>query len=133
MSTTLPALTLTTHSRLPRVAGWLGASRMSGLATLASLGVASALLTLFVDLDVKLPGHAILRSIAPTALGLALVPRRNAGAVMAGFAGLTALCHATTYEARGFGSIASLVLAGDRKSTRLNSSHLARSRMPSSA
>ena len=31
---------------------------------------------------------------------------------MAGFAGLTALCHATTYEARGFGSIASLVLAG---------------------
>ena len=39
---------------------------------LVFLGFAAAVLTLNLDLDVRLPGHAILRSVFPFALGLAL-------------------------------------------------------------
>lgn len=71
---------------------------------LVSAGVTAALASTFIDftalsawaspyLDSKLriPGHAILRIVFPMAIGLAVVPRRGAGTVMAGSALLTSL------------------------------------------
>jgi hypothetical protein len=40
--------------------------------------------------QIRVPGHAILRAVLPMALGLALVPRRSGGIVMATGAGATA-------------------------------------------
>ena len=55
---------------------------------LACGGLAAAAVGL-VHLRMGIPGHAILRAVLPMAMGLALVPRRNAGMVMALGAGAT--------------------------------------------
>lgn len=47
---------------------------------LAALGAAAA--TVWLHLDLKMPGHAILRSALPLMVGLALVPRRYSGSAM---------------------------------------------------
>lgn len=65
-----------------------------------------------MDLDLRLPGHAILRAVVPLALGLALVPRRGAGSVMGGAALLTVLAHGVDGGAPGWGAAASLALTG---------------------
>lgn len=99
-------------TRFPRAAARLRDSAMGAHATLVALGVAAALLTLLVDLDLKTPGHAILRCVVPLALGVAVAPRRGAGAVMAGAAAATAVIHGSFSEPRGVGSMTSLILAG---------------------
>lgn len=100
------------------------ASRLSGTAAsirdlswaeptvLVFLGFAAAYLTLFVDLDFRLPGHAILRSVFPFALGLALVPRRGAGTVMGSAAIVGMLVGGSVHGAPGWGGATSLVLTG---------------------
>ena len=55
-------------------------------------GGTAAALTMLVDWKLRIPGHAILRTVFPMTLGLALVPRRNAGLTMgAGALGTSAL------------------------------------------
>lgn len=99
-------------TRLPWIAVRLGASPVAAHATLVLLGVSAALLTLLVDLDLKTPGHAILRCVVPFALGMAVAPRRGAGTIMAGAAAATAVVYGGFAEPRGFGSMTSLLLAG---------------------
>ncbi len=77
------------------------------------MGIAAACASALPDWNLKIPGHAILRSVFPMALGLSLAPRRGAGSVM----GLMAL--ATAFSLRvsgmaevGFGAMTSLTLTG---------------------
>ena len=79
---------------------------------LVFLGFAAAVLTLNLDLDVRLPGHAILRSVFPFALGLALVPRRGAGTVMGSAALVGVLFGGMAHGAPGWGASTSLLLTG---------------------
>jgi hypothetical protein len=51
---------------------------------LAALGAAAA--TVWLHLDLQMPGHAILRSALPLMVGLALVPRRYSGSAMSAMA-----------------------------------------------
>lgn len=82
-------------------------------AALLFCGAAAALAVSLLDFNLKLPGHAILRGVFPMALGLALVPRNGAGAVM----GLGAITTASVMLLNGFGdnglgSLTSLFLVG---------------------
>lgn len=58
---------------------------------LIGAGIAAAAATAFLDYNLRIPGHAILRVVFPMAVGLAVVPRRGAGTVMGGAALLTNL------------------------------------------
>ncbi len=55
------------------------------------LGVVAACASVLPDWNLRVPGHAILRSVFPMALGFALAPRRFAGGVMASTGLVTAL------------------------------------------
>lgn len=83
------------------------------LAVLLLCGMTAAALSAFSTPHLRIPGHAIVRSIFPMALGLALVPRHGAGVCMSAASLATAL----TFRGLGFGStgvgaITSLVLTG---------------------
>jgi hypothetical protein len=83
------------------------------LATLMSLGVCAALAATLLDIKLRIPGHAILRTIVPIALGLALVPRRWAGSVMTAAALLSMLgLRAWGVSRGGSGAWTSLALTG---------------------
>jgi hypothetical protein len=69
------------------------------IALLILFGVGAASMSLFPDYHLQIPGHAILRSVFPMALGLALVPRRSAGTIM----GTSALVTALSLKSGGFG------------------------------
>ena len=56
---------------------------------LAGCGFAAAAITGMIDLNLRLPGHAILKVVLPLSLGMSLVPRRGAGLGMAASAGIT--------------------------------------------
>jgi hypothetical protein len=45
-------------------------------------GVVAACTVAFVDLNLRIPGHAILKAVFPISLGFAFVPRRATGLVM---------------------------------------------------
>jgi hypothetical protein len=102
---------LAASSRLSAAAVRLSGVPAAEAALLAALGVASALLTTMVDLDLHLPGHSILRCVLPVALGLALVPRRFAGSVM-GCAALATVLVQGVGGGPGWGAATSLVLTG---------------------
>jgi hypothetical protein len=81
--------------------------------TLIGVGAASALLTTFVDLDLRIPGNHILFVVFPMALGFALVPRRQAGTIMGGSAVATATALGLAgVHLPGPGALTSLVLTG---------------------
>jgi hypothetical protein len=69
-------------SRFPAVRGATTIS-IAEIVLLVACGALSAAAVGLVHLRIGLPGHAILRATLPMALGLALVPRRSAGAIMA--------------------------------------------------
>jgi hypothetical protein len=104
---------LAAGSRLPALSRvGAPATRWEWLAVLF-FGAGAALSAAVVDLGVRVPGHAILRSVFPMALGLALVPRHGAGSVM----GITALATAmglrlTGGPTLGLGASTSLALTG---------------------
>lgn len=79
---------------------------------LIGLGALAGAAVLLFDFSLKAPGHAILRGIFPTALGLALVPRRGAGSIMG--AGSLAFIGAAMIAGfgKGLGSTSSVVLIG---------------------
>lgn len=84
--TVADVLPLNEHLReQSRLRGLAGAREVGVLevATLVAMGVASGLLTAFVQLGIRVPGHHILFAVFPMALGFALVPRRRAGLIMA--------------------------------------------------
>jgi hypothetical protein len=111
-------------SVLPVHNGLLGASRMPSLArpgraisvvevaVLVLLGVIAAASTSLLRLPLRIPGHAILVSVFPMALGLALVPRRLSGSVMGGSALATAFIFRATGSGVGSGAMTSLAMTG---------------------
>lgn len=106
------------QSRLPGLAGAAGAggARDIGVlevATLLAMGTAAGLLTAFVQLHLRLPGHHILFAVFPMALGFALVPRRRAGLIMALSAlGCTGGLHLAGVGLGGPGATTSLLATG---------------------
>lgn len=59
------------------------------IALLLGCGALAAAAVGMLHLRMGVPGHAILRAVLPMAMGLALVPRRSGGTIMAAGAGLT--------------------------------------------
>lgn len=100
-------------TRLPwlgRTEGALPALEWTALLIFGSLAAAG---TVFLDFGWRVPGHAILRAVFPMACGLALVPRRGAGAVMGAGAVLTwAWIRLGGLGGAGTGSTTSLLLIG---------------------
>ncbi len=76
-------------SRLPTVTRQASVSATE-IAWLLFCGALSATAVGLIHIQLRVPGHAILRAVLPMALGLALVPRRSGGLVMAAGAALTA-------------------------------------------
>ena len=100
-------------SRLPVLTRSSETVRAAELAWLVLMGLAAAAGSILLDFKLKIPGHAILRCILPMTLGLALVPRRGAGSVMAisALTGGIAL-QFTSFSGVGFGALTSLTLSG---------------------
>jgi len=84
-----PKLSLKKSSRLPAISGAANISAAE-LACLLVCGAMAALAIGLLHLSLRLPGHAILRGVLPMAMGLAIVPRRSAGFIMAIGAAVTA-------------------------------------------
>jgi hypothetical protein len=106
-----PQIGLKDSSRLPSL------SRSSGitateLTCLLLCGALAALAVGLLHLQLRIPGHAILRGAFPMAMGLALVPRRLSGLVMAIGAGATATAmgaaHVGTFPATSMVSVLAL-------------------------
>lgn len=112
-------------------AGWLGlhhqlaqASRLPTLSrdrvtgslefgVLMLAGALAAATSAFVDLHLRIPGHAILKAVFPMAFGLALVPRRGAGMLMGASALLCGGAISGLHGAAlGIGALVSLSLTG---------------------
>lgn len=100
-------------SRLPALSREDSSVRLSEWAVWLVMGMAAACASVLPDMDLKIPGHAILRSVFPMALGLSLAPRRGAGGVMGAFACAIALSLRFSGKADvGFGALTSLTLTG---------------------
>jgi hypothetical protein len=82
------------------------------LALLMGCGLLAAATVAFLDLDLRVPGNAILRGVLPLSLGMALVPRRGAGLVMGGSALAGLGVFALLGRGPGMGASTSLVLTG---------------------
>jgi hypothetical protein len=80
---------LRTASRLPSLSREAPIS-IAEVACLLACGALAVMLVGFVRLPLRIPGHAILHGVVPMSLGLALVPRRCGGILMAIGAGITA-------------------------------------------
>jgi hypothetical protein len=90
LSTTFATRTnLADASRLPAISRESKVSAAE-IGLLLACGALSAIAVGMLHLRIGVPGHAILRGVVPMALGLALVPRRSSGMVMASGAGVTA-------------------------------------------
>ncbi len=103
---------LRVHGRVRVLA--VSADRVSALelGLLVLLGAAAAAGAVLPDFNLRIPGHAILRSVVPLALGMALVPRRGSGVVMSGSALATALLLRLGNLGPGAGAFTSLCLTG---------------------
>lgn len=100
-------------SRVPALADASGGVRAVELTVLALAGVTAALLTNLVRLRLGIPGSSIVFATFPMALGFAVVPRRGAGAVMAGSAlATTAALGLAGARLDGVGALTSLTLIG---------------------
>lgn len=88
-------------SRVPSLAVPGYGVRAAEWALLFLLGASAGMAATLPDFNLRIPGHAVLRSVFPMALGLALVPRRFAGSVM----GCSAFTTVGGVWALGFGGI----------------------------
>lgn len=100
-------------SRLPWLAREDRGLEAAEILLLLGMGAVAAMTTAFLELGLRVPGHAILRAVFPMALGMALVPRQFAGSTM----GLGALASAAVLKlggstALGVGAMTSLLLTG---------------------
>lgn len=104
---------LQSGGRLPVLTREHDAIRSAEWAVWILMGVAAACASALPDWNLRIPGHAILRSMFPMALGLSLAPRRGAGGVMGVIACATALTLRFSGRAEvGFGAMTSLSLTG---------------------
>ncbi len=88
-------------------------SDTAAMLILLGAGVGAALSSVFLDMSLRMPGHAILRAVFPMALGLAMAPRRMGGLVMgAGAMGTVLVIKAGGLGTIGFGALTSLALIG---------------------
>jgi hypothetical protein len=103
---------LFSSTRVPSVSCPGRGVSVAEVGVLMLLGVVAAAATAFLDFSLRIPGHAILRSVFPMALGLALVPRRLAGSFMS----VTALGAFFLFRRMGagggVGALTSLCLTG---------------------
>jgi hypothetical protein len=81
---------LRTSSRLPSLSQEASVT-LAEVACLLACGAVAILAVGLLRLPIRIPGHAVLRGVLPMAMGLALVPRRSAGSIMAVGAAITAL------------------------------------------
>lgn len=87
--------------------------RLADIAILVTMGVVAAAATAMMGFNLRIPGHAILRTVFPLALGLALVPRRGSGVMMSGSAAVAMMAfRAAGWSGGGFGALTSLLLTG---------------------
>jgi hypothetical protein len=98
-----------------RVARTLGARQAAlaryCLAFLCGIGAAAAVA--FIDLNLRLPGSAILKATLPVALGLAIAPQRGSGLVISGGAlAAVALIKRFSGIGGGLGALTSLLALG---------------------
>src|SRR5262245_4140065 len=101
---------LRTGSRFrPWLAAGEGEVSLRELAFLVAMGAAAAVASTMLDLGLRVPGHAIVRTVLPLGLGLALAPRSGAGVLMSGSAGLTlAALRGAGVAGGGVGALTSL-------------------------
>jgi hypothetical protein len=100
-------------SRLPALAGSRDRVGPLELATLVLAGTAAALLTHLLRLHLGIPGSSIVFAVVPLSLGVALVPRRGAGAVMSASAlGVSGVLALAGVRLDGVGAMTSLVVTG---------------------
>jgi hypothetical protein len=98
--------TIASHATRTSARDWL---------ILLSAGAIAACASNFLDFDLRVPGHSILRVTFPLVLGLALVPRHGAGCVMAASAALTSgglRLGGFAGEGLSLGALTSLVATG---------------------
>lgn len=108
-----PNLPLRESSRLPVGVSTSGLSMLRDLALILLAGFTAALSVHFLDFSLRIPGHAILRSILPISLGIALVPRRLSGSLIAASAvGSSMLLERAGAEGVGAGAFTSMLLSG---------------------
>jgi hypothetical protein len=94
---------LAAAGRIPSVARTRERISASEIILLILCGAAAAAASGFIRTGLRIPGHAVVISMIPMALGLALAPRRLAGFVM----GAGALSTAVTLNSVGLGHIGS--------------------------
>lgn len=78
------------------------------VAALLGTGVVTALLNAYVKPSLGIPGSAIVWTVVPMALGVAMVPRKGAGTIM----GSSALATTLLMHSAGTGAMASMFAAG---------------------
>lgn len=100
------------RSRLAPLTGHGDAARPWEVAMLVGCGLLASAAVLLLDFSLRIPGHAILRSVLPMSLGLALVPRRGAGATMGISALLGLLVGGGMGYSAGTGATTSLLTTG---------------------
>ncbi|MCI0349404.1 MAG: hypothetical protein L0Z53_08260, partial [Acidobacteriales bacterium] len=71
------------------------------LATLVAAGVLATIAVAFLPLQLRIPGHAILKATLPIVVGIALVPRSFAGTL----SGLAACSTVGIFLALGIGNL----------------------------
>jgi len=108
-----PAPALRGASRLPTFPGIRKDVQAAELVTLMITGAGAALLSTYLDFNLALPGHRIVLSIFPMAMGFGLVPRRGAGSIMGASATLTiSALGLAGARVPGVGGLTSLLLVG---------------------
>lgn len=97
-----------------RLQGWrVSGQGVAAFSLLAVCGISAAAITTVSDFGLRMPGHAILRTVLPLTLGLALVPRAGAGTAMSLMAWLATLVfRGLGFHGGGVGATTSLVLTG---------------------
>ncbi|MHB0955489.1 MAG: hypothetical protein ACYC0X_03840 [Pirellulaceae bacterium] len=104
---------LSDSTRISSISRRMTEKAATQLGALVLLGAGAALASGLIDFHLRIPGHAILRSVFPMALGLALVPVRKGGTVMAlGALSTALLMKACSVGSLGAGSLTSLTLTG---------------------
>lgn len=90
-----------------------GASHWIEMLLLIGASVLTAMCVTVFEMNLRMPGHSILRTIVPVSLGISLVPRRASGGVISGGAfGFLTLFTACGCERPGMGALTSLILVG---------------------
>lgn len=98
---------------LPTPADEIGAIGWRDAAAILVSGIVTALCVTLIDGSLKIPGHAILRSILPLTCGIALVPRRMTGTLIGATALLTTMVlQILAFDVAGSGARTAMLLIG---------------------